>query len=157
MCCDICDTFSMFDYNSRVALLTTYIAATCRNHRICPLTWETKASFCALAIFICSSAVPKQGHWNRLPHGTEVDLPHWQYCLRLRLGNLVLRMLRPIILKVQQYEKSVGELSITFANRVLFHTLSSWAWANRFLVFQNDRMQESLSGRYVSLLRYVQR
>ena len=54
---------------------------------------------------------------------TEVDLPHWQYCLRLGLGNLVLRMLRPIILKVQQCEKSVGELSITFANRVLFHTL----------------------------------
>lgn len=92
-----------------------------------------------------------------IAHRTEVHLPHWQYCLRLRLGNLLLRMLRPIILKVQQYEKSVGEVSITFANRLLFHTLSSWAWANRFLVFQNDRMQESLSGRYVSLLRYVQR
>ena len=152
----MCDTFSTFNDNSRLALLTRYIAATCRNHRICPLTWEIKASFSQSVIFICSSAAPKYGHWNRFAHQSQLHLDHWQYWLRLRLGNLVLGMLRPIILKVQQYEKSVGELSITFANRVLFHTLSSWGWAKKFLVFQNERTQESLWGRYVFLLRYVQ-
>ena len=53
-------------------------------------------------------------------------------------------MLRAIILKVEQYKKSVSQLSMTIGYGVLLYIVSSWAWAKRFLVFQNDSTREPL-------------